>query len=159
MERHDRKCCILRLLRDTMPSRRCASDKDGAPRCPELFRGQSDPLTGVMFGLSSDIPACHPSVTHTKQRGGLNFWEQAGDRAASPTSSHTAWQLPMIKELVARPKQSLILHVDRGTEVIVNGMKGKLSDLRAGDFVSVDIRPGDKLNNLWPYFIRVYRYK
>ena len=58
MPHGDRKCCISGLLRDTMPSRRCASDKDGASRCPESIRGHSAASTGVMFGLSSDTPAC-----------------------------------------------------------------------------------------------------
>lgn len=70
MDRRDRKSVILEWLRGTMPSHRCSCDKDGAPRCSELIRGHSDLLTGVMFGLGSDIPACRPSVTHGKQRGG-----------------------------------------------------------------------------------------
>jgi hypothetical protein len=89
---------------------------------------------------------------------GLNFWQQAGDRAENKTSN-TAWELPVIEDLVARPDQPLTIHVDRGTEVIINGMMGKLSDLRAGDFVSFDIKPKEKTDNLWPYIIRVYRFK
>jgi hypothetical protein len=52
----------------------------------------------------------------------------------------------------------LILHADRFTELFLNGMTAHLSDLKVGDKLGFDLPYGFQPDNVWPHFIRVYRF-
>ncbi len=68
------------------------------------------------------------------------------------------WLMRPIKGWVSRPDQILNFHVDRATDVIVNGMIKKASDVRIGDHLGVEIRPDQHGGGLRPFLIFVYRY-
>jgi hypothetical protein len=111
--------------------------------CPAVATGVSD----------SEITAVLASRPKSEMRG-LKFWEQAGDKA-KPQSR--GWMIPVVKDWVDRPDQKLTFHVDRATEVIVNGMKSKVSDIRVGDRLGVEFRPEQGPDDRRPFFIFVYR--
>jgi hypothetical protein len=112
--------------------------------CPAL-------ATSVTDSVITAVLAPRPR----SQIRGLNFWEQAGDKAKA---GQLGWMIPIVKDWADRPNQVLTFHVDRSTQVIMNGMRGKLSDIRAGDHLGVEFRQEQKPGDRRPFFIFDYRY-
>jgi hypothetical protein len=135
----------------------------GTDLCDGIMDRGASLCTPAIVTTANDAVITAKLVPRTKSEMlGLNFWEQAGDKAedvfvGDPVVA-TKWKVATLQNWLAHPAQSLTFHVDRGTQVFVNGMKGTLADIRPGDFISVDIRPGEKPDDYWPYYIRVYRF-
>ncbi len=108
----------------------------------------------VATGISESEITAVPVTRPRSEIRGLTFWEQAGDKAKP--ESH-GWMIPMVKDWADHPDQKLTFHVDRATEVIVNGMKAKVSDIHVGDHLGVECRPDQRPDDRRPFFIFVYR--
>lgn len=85
---------------------------------------------------------------------GLAFWDEAGAKAQA---FRDAWVVATVRDWFDRPDQELRIHVDRATQVIINGMRGRIEDIVPGDRLGVEFRPGER-GDVRPYFLFVYRY-
>ncbi len=86
---------------------------------------------------------------------GLKFWEEAGDRAKP---QGTGWMIPIVKDWADHPEQTLTFHLDRATEVLLNGNKATVDDIRPGDHLGVELRQEQKADDRRPFYIYIYRY-
>lgn len=82
---------------------------------------------------------------------GLRFWSQAGTVPATR-------ECQAVRGWIDHPDQTLTFHLDLATNVIVDGLPGKASDIRVGDHLGVEFRPEQKADHMRPFFIFVYRF-
>ncbi len=120
-----------------------------------------------LWGLESVwCPAIATSVTPTRLTAvlaprsmqelvGLRFWTQAGDQA-KPTNND--WSISIVGDWATHPQQSLVVGLDRATEVLINGMKGTSADIHVGDHLSIEYRKEQDGPLRRPFFIQVFRY-
>jgi len=59
--------------------------------------------------------------------------------------------------LIPSTPRILTIHIDRATELFVDGMTAHLADLKAGDALGIGLNDFTA-DDVWPPFIRVYRY-
>ena len=89
---------------------------------------------------------------------GLAFWKTASPEMIQLLGDGYAGVRQAFDLLAPATGARLVtLHVDRATELFLDGMKAKLSDLKPGDPLGVPISDF-KADEVWPAFIRVYRY-
>ena len=66
--------------------------------------------------------------------------------------------ISMVKDWADHPGQILTFHLDRATEVLLNGNKATAADICPGDHLGVEIRPEQKTDDRRPFYIHIYRY-
>ena len=98
----------------------------------------------------STITASLVARTKSEMRS-LKYW-------AEPGAAPMTWEAKTVKDWIDNPKQTLTLHTDRATEIIFNGMKAELEDIRVGDHLGVETRADQTNDDLRPFFIYVYRF-
>ncbi len=86
---------------------------------------------------------------------GLRFWQEAG---SSAKPANNIWAVGRVADWAAHPDQRLEILLDRATEVLINGMKGSISDIRIGDHLGIEYRPEQTDAQRRPFLIFVYRY-
>ena len=92
-----------------------------------------------------------------QQCQGPGFWKTATPELFAPRILSNT--VPgSFQAIAALQGKALTLHVDRCTEFFLNGMTAHLSDLQIGDKIGIDVPDGFDPTDVWPHFIRVYRF-
>jgi hypothetical protein len=91
---------------------------------------------------------------------GLAFWEQPAPAVQErlDAAGNWTWAVGLLREWVKAPERTLTIHVDRATDLWLNGLLAKVSDLRVGDRLGIELLKGCDEKDLWPRRLRAYRY-
>ena len=110
---------------------------------------------------SIDLPGntIHAKVTlRVQDCKGMAFWQAASPEMIT-TFGPFAQSIPaVIKAVTSHVGQVLTIHIDRATEMFLDGMKAQLSDVKVGDRLGFALPNDLKGDDVWLHFVRDYRY-
>ena len=95
---------------------------------------------------------------HPGESKGMAFWKTSSPELIMSLGSLATSIPAAYNDLIARQDQPLTLHIDRATELFLDGACAQLSDLKQGDALGIELPTDFKADDVWPHFIRAYRY-
>jgi hypothetical protein len=113
-------------------------------------------VPAVVRSIDADKGTIQAKVTLSlRDSKSLAFWKTAGPEMIRMLGGN---QAPQIEKILATEQgRVLSLHTDRATELFIDGMKAKLSDLKPGDKLGFNLNDFQS-ENVLPTVIRAYRY-
>ena len=116
------------------------------------------------------LPAVVESVdpkTHTlratisfplKDCKGPALWDKASPDLLRLFNGRIETERNVFQKFSAMVGSTVTLHVDRATDLFLNGMTAQIGDVKAGDKLSIEWLDGFTPEDLWPHVLRVHRY-
>ena len=98
--------------------------------------------------LTLDVAGC---------KGGV-FWKTASPEMSAAFGEYAKPIPQKFNYLASHANDSVTIHIDRATEMFLDGMTAKLADLKPGDQLGLELPNNFQPDNVWLHFIRVYRY-
>ncbi|GMV82289.1 MAG: hypothetical protein AMXMBFR7_34730 [Planctomycetota bacterium] len=92
---------------------------------------------------------------------GLEIWNDpspAMKETMAQAGSNT-WVRNQLRTWMQAPEQTFTMHIDRATDLFLNGMRANVSDLRVGDRLGIELVHGFKADDYWPRRLRAYRFQ
>jgi hypothetical protein len=115
-------------------------------------------VPALVESVDSDRRTMQVKLTLSEQDcKGAAFWKTATPEMIQQMGNNAAGIQQMFAALAPKAGRVLTLHTDRATEIFLDGMKAKLPLLKPGDRLGI-LLTDFQANDVWPTFIRVYRY-